>query len=116
MKGALLLGICVSVSQTATNIFEQSIKLGAAFAHSALPSPVAQAWLCHAAGNTDISTTFKVTKEGIELVEPRLPRLAGVRGRSFAAPVLLFELMQRGLYLTPQAKDSGPADLALKVA
>ncbi|KAL0027060.1 hypothetical protein WJX79_002717 [Trebouxia sp. C0005] len=76
----------------------------------------AQAMVSLQTGNTDISTTFKVTKEGIELVEPRLPRLAGVRGRSFAAPVLLFELMQRGLYLTPQAKDSGPADLALKEA
>ncbi|KAL0038554.1 hypothetical protein WJX77_010325 [Trebouxia sp. C0004] len=67
-------------------------------------------------GNPDISLTLKVTKEGIELVEPRLPRLAGVRGRSFAAPVLLFELMQRGLYLNPQARDAGPADIALKEA
>jgi len=73
------------------------------------------AWLCYAAGNPDISLTFKVTKEGTELVEPRLPRLAGIRGRSFAASVLLFEMTQRGLYLTPQARDAGPADLALKV-
>jgi len=77
--------------------------------------PDIQAWLCHAAGNPDISLTFKVTREGTELVEPRLPRLAGIRGRSFAASVLLFEMMQRGLYLTPQARDAGPADLALKV-
>lgn len=78
-------------------------------------SSLAEAWLCHATGNPDISLTFKVTKEGTELVGPRLPRLAGIRGRSFAASVLLFELMQRGLYLTPQARDAGPADLALKV-
>ena len=86
------------------------------FQHCVLSqSSLAEAWLCHAAGNPDISLTFKVTKEGIELVEPRLPRLAGIRGRSFAASVLLFEMMQRGLYLTPQARDAGHTDLALKV-
>ena len=37
------------------------------------------------------------------------------RGRSFAASVLLFEVMQQGLYLTSQARDAGHTDLVLKV-
>ena len=37
------------------------------------------------------------------------------RGRSFAASVLLFETMQRGLYLTSQARDAGHTDLVSKV-
>ena len=67
------------------------------------------------AGNPELRLSFKVTKQGIELAEPRLPRLAAIRGRAFAASALLFELMQRGLYLIPQARDAVPAGLTLKV-
>ena len=56
-----------------------------------------------------------MSKQGIELVEPRLPRLAAIRGQAFAAPALLFELMQRGLYLGPQPRDALPAGLTLKL-
>lgn len=67
------------------------------------------------AGHPDTNLTFKVTKQGVELMEPRLPRLAAIRGRAFAASVLLFELMQRGVYLVPHGRDAEAAGLAMKV-
>ena len=67
------------------------------------------------AGNTDMGMTFKVTKQGVELMEPHLPRLSAMRGRPFTAAVLLFELMQRGVYLLPHTRDAQSAGLAIKV-
>ena len=59
---------------------------------------------------------FQVTKQGIQLVEPHLRRLSALRGRTYsAASVLLFELMQLGLFLVPQLRDAEPAGLHIKV-
>ena len=69
------------------------------------------------AENPELSLAFKVTKQGIELMEPRLPRLNGIRSRTFsAASALLFELMHRGVYLVPQARDAAAASLGMKVS
>ena len=77
-----------------------------------LPSPLT----LFLTGNAEVSLAFKVTKQGIELVEPRLIRLSSIRNRTFsAASTLLFELMQRGVYLVPQSRDAGPAALGMKV-
>lgn len=68
------------------------------------------------AGNPEMALGFQVTKQGIQLVEPRMRRLDGVRGRTFsAASALLFELMQLGVYLVPQLRDAEPAGLGVKV-
>ena len=68
-------------------------------------------------GNPEVALGFQVTKQGIQLVEPRLRRLDAVRGRTYsAASALLFELMQLGLYLVPQSRDAEPAGLGIKVA
>ena len=63
-----------------------------------------------------MALAFQVTKQGIQLVEPRIRRLDAVRGRTFsAASTLLFELMQLGVYLVPQLRDAEPAGLGIKV-
>ena len=63
-----------------------------------------------------MALAFQVTKQGIQLVEPRIRRLDAMRGRTFsAASTLLFELMQLGVYLVPQLRDAEPAGLGIKV-
>ena len=59
---------------------------------------------------------FQVTKQGVQLVEPHLHRLAALRGYTYSsASALLFKLMQLGLYLVPQLRDAQSADLHMKV-
>ncbi|KAL3158441.1 hypothetical protein ABBQ38_010675 [Trebouxia sp. C0009 RCD-2024] len=75
----------------------------------------AEATVAIQTSNPEMALGFQVTKQGIQLVEPRIRRLDSVRGRTFsAASALLFELMQLGVYLVPQLRDAGPAGLGLK--
>lgn len=53
-----------------------------------------------------MALSFKVNKNGIELTEPRLPGLSSVRGRTLAVISMLFGLMNKGVYLTPQPRDA----------
>ncbi len=71
---------------------------------------------CVPTGNPELSLTFKVTRRGVALLEPRLSRVAAIRGRTLAPSVLLFELMQKGLYLMPQGRDGESVGLVLKVS
>lgn len=75
----------------------------------------AEAMVAIQTSNPEMALGFQVTKQGIQLVEPRIRRLETVRGRTFsAASALLFELMQLGVYLVPQLRDAGPAGLGMK--
>ena len=58
------------------------------------------------AGIPELAVLFKVTPRGIELVEPRMPRLSSLRERPLSASSMLFELMHKGLYLAPQPRDA----------
>lgn len=103
---------CISPEQRQLNI------KGVVQACLAIPDPGQHDLNAHAAcaGNPEMALGFQVTKQGIQLVEPRIRRLETVRGRTFsAASALLFELMQLGVYLVPQLRDAGPAGLGMKV-
>lgn len=72
--------------------------------------------IVHGTGNPEVVLGFQVTKQGIQLVEPHIRRLAALWGRTYSsASALLFELMQLGLYLVPQLRDAQSADLHMRV-
>ena len=57
-------------------------------------------------GIPELALSFKVSRKGVVLMEPRWPRLSSLRERTMSATGMLFELMHKGVYLTPQPRDA----------
>ena len=69
----------------------------------------------HGVGMAGIAFAFMVDKNGVQLVEPGWPHLEGIRGRTMTPSGILFELIQKGLYLVPDPSDVESAGLVMKV-
>lgn len=69
----------------------------------------------HGVGMAGIAFAFMVDKNGVQLVEPGWTHLEGIRGRTMTPSAILFELIQKGLYLVPDPSDVESAGLVVKV-
>ncbi len=69
-----------------------------------------------AAALMGIAFSFAVDGDGVQLIEPAWPCLDHILERNMTPTGVLFELIQKGLYLAPDPSDIQSAGLVFKVS